>query len=59
LATKNGLKGKDDCLDTVSMLGYLTPWKPSESAPSVSHEDGPWDEDTHEANDSPLSSYVV
>ena len=29
LATINGLKGKDDCLDTISMLGYLKPWKPS------------------------------
>ena len=29
LATKNGLKGKDDCIDTVSMLQYMKPWKPS------------------------------
>lgn len=31
LATINGLKGKDDCIDTISMLGYLTPWKPTET----------------------------
>lgn len=30
LATRNGLKGKDDCLDTISMLMYLKPWKPSQ-----------------------------
>ena len=30
LATHNGLKGKDDCIDTISMLMYLNPWKPSE-----------------------------
>lgn len=29
LATKTGLKGKDDFLDTVSMLTYMNPWKPS------------------------------
>ena len=32
LATVTGLKGKDDCLDTISMLGYLKPWKPSFAA---------------------------
>lgn len=62
LATKNGLKGKDDCLDTISMLGYLTPWKPSAAAsPSqMGHNGGPeWDEDDLPAEPSPLSSYVV
>ena len=59
LATKNGLKGKDDCLDTISMLGYLTPWKPSEASPSVTHEDGPWEDDTYVNNKSPLDSYCV
>lgn len=56
LATSDGLKGKDDCIDTISMLGYLKPWKPSESAPDAGS--GLWDEDrTPEAN--PLSSYIV
>jgi predicted phage terminase large subunit-like protein len=61
LATRNGLKGKDDCLDTISMLGYLNPWKPSESAPlgTSSEEHGPWAADTTEVEHSPLSSYVV
>lgn len=31
LATNSGLKGKDDFLDTISMLGYLRPWKPAEN----------------------------
>uniref|UniRef100_A0AAU6VZM7 Terminase n=1 Tax=Pseudomonas phage Arace01 TaxID=3138526 RepID=A0AAU6VZM7_9VIRU len=31
LTTKSGIKGKDDCLDTISMLGYLNPWRPSDS----------------------------
>jgi len=59
LATKNGLKGKDDCLDTISMLGYLTPWKPSEGLPGSGEDDDPFDEDTPEAERSPLDSYTV
>lgn len=29
LVTKNGIKGKDDAVDTISMLSYLMPWKPT------------------------------
>jgi hypothetical protein len=29
LCTINGIKGHDDCIDTISMLGYLTPWEPN------------------------------
>ena len=29
LATSNGLKGKDDCIDTISMLAFLKPFAPS------------------------------
>jgi predicted phage terminase large subunit-like protein len=29
LATKDGIKGKDDCIDTISMLQYMNPWTPS------------------------------
>lgn len=60
LATKDGLKGKDDFLDTISMLGYLSPWKPSEALPQqMGHNGGPaWDEDTPEER-SPLDSYTV
>lgn len=28
LCTINGIKGHDDCIDTISMLGYLNPWEP-------------------------------
>lgn len=31
LCTINGVKGHDDCIDTISMLGYLNPWEPSEN----------------------------
>lgn len=59
LATINGLKGKDDCLDTISMLMNLTPWKPSEDAPVV-QKDTHWDlEEADDADVVPLSSYIV
>lgn len=29
LATKDGIKGKDDCIDTISMLQYMNPWTPN------------------------------
>jgi len=59
LATINGLKGKDDCLDNVSMLMNLTPWKPSEDAPMV-QKDEHWDMDDNEDDKiSGISSYIV
>ena len=59
LATKSGLKGKDDCLDTISMLGYLNPWKPSESAPITPDEIEIWDNDGPAEDQNRLASYVV
>lgn len=60
LATINGLKGKDDCLDTISMLPHLTPWKPSEDAPLAQAEDGLWDVDDGDDDEAEgLSSYIV
>lgn len=29
LVTKDGIKGKDDCIDTISMLQYMSPWAPA------------------------------
>lgn len=59
LATISGLKGKDDCIDTISMLGYLKPWKPSDSAPATPHEVDLWEEEQRASGPSPLSSYIV
>lgn len=63
LATHNGLKGKDDCIDTISMLMYLNAWKPSVDQvknPSMGHNGGPtWDEDAHEEEIITINSYVV
>ncbi|RWB40456.1 MAG: hypothetical protein EOQ44_25280 [Mesorhizobium sp.] len=62
MATKNGLKGKDDCLDTISMLMYLNAWKPSEQAPALGggHNGGPtWNDDEIVEETNALSSYIV
>lgn len=59
MATFRGLKGKDDCLDTISMLAYLTPWKPSDGAAPTGGETSPWDDDEKEAEKSGLSVYIV
>jgi phage terminase large subunit-like protein len=62
LATLSGLKGKDDCLDTISMLGYLNPWTPSEPTPSsmMGHNGGPdWEDDEVPEELSGLASYIV
>lgn len=59
LATINGLKGKDDCLDTISMLMNLTPWRPTEDAQMVAKDDH-WQIDEDENEDHVgLSSYIV
>lgn len=62
LATKNGLKGKDDCIDTVSMLMYMNPWKPTEDSHTETDSRGNpmWgDDDRNEAETSALASYIV
>lgn len=63
LATHNGLKGKDDCIDTISMLMYLNAWKPSVDQvknPMMGHNGGPeWDEDEHDEEVMTINSYVV
>ena len=63
LATHNGLKGKDDCIDTISMLMYLNAWKPSADQvknPSMGHNGGPaWDEDEHGEEVIAINSYIV
>lgn len=59
LATQSGLKGKDDFLDTVSMLGYLKPWKPSETNPVNPQEMDVWDDMSGGQEQSSLDSYIV
>lgn len=59
LVTQNGIKGKDDCIDTISMLAYLKPWRPSESAPTTNEEVDVWEEEQRNEPVSPISSYIV
>lgn len=61
LVTHNGIKGKDDCIDTISMLQYLNAWKPSpEDHPLMGHNGGPaWDDDDHQEEANALTSYIV
>ena len=71
LASRSGLKGKDDCIDTISMLLYLNAWKPSEDESIQTHDGsaddrmgqngGPdWDyEDNSQVNSHGLDSYIV
>jgi predicted phage terminase large subunit-like protein len=60
LVTVSGIKSKhDDALDTISQLGELSPWKPSEAPPLV-QEDGRWDFPGERiAEVSAMTSYVV
>jgi hypothetical protein len=59
LVTQSGIKGKDDCVDTISMLGYLKPWKPSFSGAATPDEVDLWEEQQELAGPSSLSSYIV
>lgn len=59
LVTQSGIKGKDDCIDTISMLAYLKPWKPSDSVPVTKPEIDLWEEEHPEINTVGLSSYIV
>jgi len=60
LASPGGFKAKnDDCIDTISMLASLTPWKPAEDTPSMRNEGVDiWNDDPSTIpND--LDSYIV
>lgn len=61
LVTINGIKGKDDCIDTVSMLGYLTPWKPTDDSGNIKDDEGNnvFEDELPAEAISPLASYVV
>lgn len=59
LATTSGLKGKDDCIDTISMLGFLKPWKPSDSIPVTPQEMSVWEDEQRDDAPSGYASYIV
>ena len=62
LATIDGIKGKDDCIDTVSMLQYMNPWVPNSTAPVEEVPQGPtsqqvWGSHGLTQSDSDTSNY--
>ena len=61
LATISGLKGKDDCLDTISMLPHMNPWKPTEDAPLKQEKNSDmWDFEEDDVDElSGMESYIV
>lgn len=60
MATIDGIKGHDDALDTISMLGALNPWKPYDSPVMVmSKQADVWEDEIIERPVSNLASYVV
>lgn len=61
LAAKSGFKSKhDDFLDTISMLGSLTPWKPTEIGIMKRNDNsGIWEMDEVEDRKNSLASYIV
>lgn len=59
LATVSGLKGKDDCIDTISMLGFLKPWKPSDAIQERSPDDDIFGDNYRDESITPMSSYIV
>ena len=63
LAAVSGFKSKhEDGIDTVSMLGSLRPWKPSEEAPMVESGGsggGMWDLDIEPDRPDRMASYIV
>ena len=59
LATISGLKGKDDFLETISMLGFLKPWRPSDSMPATPDEVEIFESEERNTGTSPLANYIV
>lgn len=60
-ATMEGFKSKhDDCVDNISQLSALTPWKPSAAIPMVRNDaDDVWALEDNEPEASNLESYIV
>lgn len=60
LVTNSGIKGKDDCLDTISMLGYINAWRPNETTLAGPNEVDVYDDMLdNDGNSVSYSSYIV
>lgn len=59
LVTTMGIKGRDDFLDSISQLGYISPWKPSDNSGAASDDSGPFPDEPTAPEESKMSSYIV
>lgn len=59
LATISGIKGHDDCLDTISMLAYMNPWKPQASSIVNSQGVSIYEDDEQAPEPTPMSLFIV
>ena len=61
LATKKGFKSIwDDCIDNISMLGVMSPWKPSAITPfGKNAKNDLWENEDMPDNNEQLDSYIV
>lgn len=59
MVTSSGMKGKDDFVDTISMLGFLSPWRPSEAVPVTQAEIEIWEEMNQVEETGGFASYIV
>lgn len=59
MVTSSGMKGKDDFIDTISMLGFLSPWKPSDAIPVTQQDLEIWEEIHQVEETGGFASYIV
>ena len=60
LTTLNGIKGKDDCIDGISQLAYMNPWKPADAGTVDDSGNSMWEDDDFNPREiSGMSSYIV
>jgi predicted phage terminase large subunit-like protein len=60
LASQKGFKSKhDDFIDTISMLGSMDPWKPSQVSPRLHEGDKIWDDWVEPEENDALDGYIV
>jgi predicted phage terminase large subunit-like protein len=59
LTTKTGIKGHDDCIDTISMLGYMEPWKPADTPVILDAQGKVIYEDEYQEPINRMDSYIV
>ena len=59
LVTFKGIKGKDDCLDTISMLALLSPWKPYNYSVKSDDTNSPFAREIRKEVSSGLDNYIV